>query len=73
MTLVIQQLSEFTAYWSPRLARSHYCQQLNLSVCPDVCLSQKIKIDKLILLFCFSMESSHFFGRQFSMIPSTKR
>ena len=26
-------------YWSPHLARSHYCQQLTLSVCPDVPLS----------------------------------
>jgi len=24
-------------YWSPCLARSHYCQQLTLSVCPSVC------------------------------------
>ena len=28
---------------------------------------------KSILLFCLSMESSHFFGRQFSMWHSTKR
>ena len=33
--------------------RSHYCQQLTLSVC----LSRALKL----LLFCFSMESSHFF------------
>jgi len=32
-----------------------------------VCLSQTL------LLFCFSMESSHFFGRQFSMTKTTKR
>jgi len=25
------------ACWSLRLARSHYCQQLTLSVCPSVC------------------------------------
>ena len=42
---------------SLRLARSHCCQQLSLSVCPDVCLSCPFK---LLFLFCFSMESSHF-------------
>ena len=39
----------------------YYCQQLTLpvcpDVCPDVCLSRSFK---LLLLFCFSMESSHF-------------
>jgi len=39
----------------------YYCQQLTLSVCPDVplsvCLSHPFI---LLLLFCFSMESSHF-------------
>jgi len=34
-----------------------YCQQLTLSVCPDVRLSRSFK---LLLLFCFSMELSHF-------------
>ena len=34
----------------------YYCQQLTLSVCPDVHLSRSFK---LILLLCFSMESSH--------------
>ena len=59
------------AYSSPHLARSHYCQQLTLclSLCLSVCLSRSFKL----LLFCFSMESSHFFGRQFSMWHSTKR
>ena len=33
------------------IARSYYCQQLTLSVTQNF---------KLILLFCFSMESSHF-------------
>jgi len=46
----------------------YYCQQLSLFVCPSVCLSHPFKL----LLFCFSMESSHFFGCQFSMTPSTK-
>jgi len=31
-------------FWSPRLARSHYCQQLTLSVCADVCLSRSFKL-----------------------------
>ena len=44
------------SYWSPRLASSHYCQQLTLSVCLSGCLSRCFKL----LLFCFSMESSHF-------------
>ena len=44
----------------------YYCQQLTLSVCLSV------KNFKLLFLFCFSMEPSHFFGRQFSMTPSTK-
>jgi len=42
--------------WSPHLARSHYCQQLNLSVPMSVCPSQNFKL----LLFRFSVESSHF-------------
>ena len=32
-------LSSCVIYWSPRLARSHYCQQLTLSVSLSVCLS----------------------------------
>ena len=40
-----------------------------LSRCLSLCLSRSFK---LLLLFCFSMESSHF-GRHFSMCPSTKR
>jgi len=55
----------------------YYCQQLTLSVCLSRCLSVPLSVFvtnfKLILLFCFSMESSHFFGRQFFMTPSTKR
>jgi len=39
----------------------YYFLSLSLCVCPSVCLSQTL------LLFCFSMESSHFFGHQFSM------
>ena len=58
--------TEHSKYRSPRLVRSHYCQQLTLSVC----LSRPFK---LLLLFCFSMESSHCFGRQFSLWHSTKR
>jgi len=54
-----------STYWSLRLARSHYCQQLTLSVClsvcPDVCPSVRLSRSfKLFLLFCFSVESSHF-------------
>ena len=68
-TLLCQTVSSSTAtlkdvlhtYWSPRLARSHNCQQLTLSVClsvrMSVCLSRPFK---LLLLFCFSLESSHF-------------
>ena len=42
--------------WSPRLAQeSVNFLSLTLSVCPPVCLSQT-----LLVLFCFSMESSHF-------------
>ena len=46
----------------------YYCQQLTLSVR----LSHSFTF-KLLLLFCFSTESSHFFGRLFSMWHSTKR
>jgi len=47
--------------WSPRLSRSHYCQQLTLSVCPDDPMSVRLSRSfKLILLFCFSMELSYF-------------
>ena len=35
----------------------YYCQQLTLSVCLSVCHKKKLK---LLLLFCFSMESSQF-------------
>ena len=41
---------------APRLG-VYYCQQLTLSLCPSVCLSHSFK---LLLLFCFSMESGHF-------------
>ena len=49
----------YSSCWSPRLARSHYCQQLTgcLSGCLSVCLSRSFK---LLLLFCFWVESSHF-------------
>ena len=40
-----------------------------MSTIDSVCPSQNFK---LLLLFCFSTESSHF-GHQFSMCPSTKR
>jgi len=40
-----------------------------LSTIDFVCLSCSFK---LIILLCFSMESSHIFGRQFSMWHSTK-
>ena len=43
---------------------------VNNWLCLDVCLSCCFK---LLLLFCLSMESSHFFGHQFSMWHSTKR
>jgi len=39
----------------------YYCQQLTLSVCPSVRMSVRLSRSfKLLLLFCFSMESSHF-------------
>ena len=41
------------------------------SVCMYVCLSVCHKLQ--VASFCFSTESSHFFGRQFFMTPSTKR
>jgi len=46
----------FFLYWSPCLARSllFFCRWLCLSVCLSRCSF------KSILLFCFSMESSHF-------------
>ena len=50
--------------------RSHYCQQLTLSVCPSICLSRSFK---LLLLFLFLDGIEPFFGCQFSMWHSTKR
>jgi len=44
----------------------YYFLSLTLSVCPSVCLF--VTNFKLILLFCFSMESSHFWP-QFFMNP----
>ena len=43
---------------SPRLATSHYCQQLTLSVCPSDRMS--VTLLQIASYFCFSMESSHF-------------
>ena len=50
--------------------RVYYCQQLTLSIYPSVPLSVCLTVTnfKLLLLFCFLMESNHF-GRQFSMTP----
>ena len=39
---------------APSLGVYYFCRWLCLPVCPSVCLSQ------VLLLFCFSMESSHF-------------
>jgi len=47
-------MNQLMNYWSPRLARSLLFFVVD-SVCLSVCLSQT-----LLLLFCFSMESSHF-------------
>jgi len=44
----------YMLYWSPRLATSHYCQQLTLSGCLSVTLLQ------IASSFCLLMESSHF-------------
>ena len=54
---------------APRLGVNYFLS-LTLSVSPSICLSRTNF--KLLLFFCFSMESSHFFGRQFSMWHSTK-
>jgi len=60
--LLSQTTNPYRLCWSPRLAKSHYCQRLTLSVClsgclMSVCLSGPFN---LLLLFCFWMESSHF-------------
>jgi len=49
----------------------YYFLSLTLSVCLYVCLSRCSF--KSILLFCFSMESNHFFGCHLFMWHSTKR
>jgi len=56
-------------YWSPRLASSHYCQQLTLCVCPDVCLSVCHAPSNC---FFFLNGIEPFFGRQFSNVPLYK-
>ena len=53
---------------TPSLGVLLFFLSLTLSVCPSVCLSQT-----LLLLFCFSMESSQFLGHQFYMTKTTKR
>ena len=59
-------------YRSPRLARSHYCQQLTLSVCPFVPLSVPLSGTPLqIASFLFLDGIEPFFGRQFSKCPSS--
>jgi len=50
----------------------YYCQQLTLSVCPSVCPSITKKL-QIASSFLFLDGIEPFFGRQFSMTPSTKR
>jgi len=57
-------------YRSPHLARSHYCQQLTLSICPDVCLC--VTPLQIASSFLFLGAVEPFFGCHFSMWHSTK-
>jgi len=62
--LMTQLTTTVHCYWSPRLARSHYCQQLTLSVCLSQCLS----VTPLqIASFLFFDGIEPFFGRHISM------
>ena len=58
-------------YWSPRLAKSHYCQQLTLSVRMSLCLS--VCHTPSNCFFYVSRWNRAIFGHQFSMWHSTKR
>ena len=53
----------------------YYCQQLTLSVCPDVTLSGCLSVFHKLQIasyFLFLDGIEPFFGRQLSMTPSTK-
>jgi len=66
---LLQLLQSNFIYWSPRLARSHYCQQLSLSVCLSMCLSLT---PLQIASFLFLDGIEPFSNCQFSMRHSTK-
>ena len=61
---VVGRHTVFDICWSPRLTRSHYCQQLTLSVRLSVPMSVCHAPSNCFFLF---------FGRQFSIWHSTKR